>query len=32
VIDRNNTPDHRLNVDWRYRIVHPKYPVANITP
>jgi hypothetical protein len=32
VIDRNNTPDHRRNVDWRYWIVHPKYTVANITP
>jgi hypothetical protein len=32
VIDRNDTPDHRLNVDWRYWIVHPTHTAANITP
>jgi hypothetical protein len=30
VIDHNATPDHRVNVDWRYLIVHPRYAAANI--
>jgi hypothetical protein len=31
VVSRNDTPNHRLNHDWRYLIVHPKYTAANIT-
>jgi hypothetical protein len=29
---RNNTADHRLNVNWRYLIVDPRYAAANIIP
>ena len=30
VINRNDTPDHKLNVDWRFQVVRPLYTAANI--
>jgi hypothetical protein len=30
VLNRNNTPDHKLFVDWEYQVVRPLHTAANI--